>query len=511
MYFALATVIYLSMAGSVLEASQTSAAGEARIITNIRGGLYVLHDGEQVTVFLVTPDGIVIVDPLSLPTALWLKEELARRFPGAPVKYVLHTQHRFDRASGALAFYPTATIIAHERFNEERNRAAGVLPPALIALDANHNGRLESAELIPSPSANMIRALDVNRDSAITPSELYSRVSPVARTFARQQTITLGGQSIELWSTPALDALDMTAIVFPSERIAFAVDLFPARAIPERIGPVAVKTTIASLRTVEGLNFDTLITGLGTTQTKSDLVAFREYLETLNAGVRAAFDAGSPLANVQDTLTLPQYQQWGNYQTGRRQNIAEVYRALRTQTVEVFAAGTYGFGALAPIYDVCRPNGPCTVDDVSSQNALVAGRYTFGRFGGGAEIRFQRPVTLYGLYLSAGAVTVREQDRIVAFPVTYTLNAGRRLSATMEVGPAFVFTRTRTQYVESAYINETKDTSFGFTGGAVIRIPLSGRVRVVVPAHFVSGSPDIVKSRVVVGVGLSVGISRAVF
>ena len=40
-----------------------------------------LRNGQQTTVFLVTPEGIILADPLRRDTALWLKGELGARFP----------------------------------------------------------------------------------------------------------------------------------------------------------------------------------------------------------------------------------------------------------------------------------------------------------------------------------------------------------------------------------------------------------------------------------------------
>src|SRR5687768_4836023 len=58
-----------------------------REITHVAGDLYRFRAGEQHSMFLVTREGIVVVDPLGLNTALWLNDQFAARFPGVPVKY----------------------------------------------------------------------------------------------------------------------------------------------------------------------------------------------------------------------------------------------------------------------------------------------------------------------------------------------------------------------------------------------------------------------------------------
>src|SRR5579863_10361720 len=57
-----------------------------RTITKITGDLYRFGNGVWFGVFLVTPNGIILVDPISTDLAAWLKQELSQRFPGVPVR-----------------------------------------------------------------------------------------------------------------------------------------------------------------------------------------------------------------------------------------------------------------------------------------------------------------------------------------------------------------------------------------------------------------------------------------
>jgi len=91
-------------------AAQVEGPAPDREITVIRDGLYRVRDGTRHTVFLVTPDGIILADPLSRDTSRWLPQEFATRFPGRTVRYVLHTHHHADRAEGAALFNNTAEL-----------------------------------------------------------------------------------------------------------------------------------------------------------------------------------------------------------------------------------------------------------------------------------------------------------------------------------------------------------------------------------------------------------------
>ncbi len=67
-----------------------------RTIANIRGNLYVGREAAYNSLFLVTPEGIVVADTITAGFSRWLKEELAKRFPGVPVKYVIYSHNHYD-------------------------------------------------------------------------------------------------------------------------------------------------------------------------------------------------------------------------------------------------------------------------------------------------------------------------------------------------------------------------------------------------------------------------------
>ena len=63
---------------------------------------------------MVTPDGIIVTDPINAEVANWLKGELKRRF-NKPVKYLIYSHHHEDHISGGEVFSDTAIVIAHEK------------------------------------------------------------------------------------------------------------------------------------------------------------------------------------------------------------------------------------------------------------------------------------------------------------------------------------------------------------------------------------------------------------
>jgi len=138
-----ATVIFVLMLGAVAAAQQQPARG----IVNVTGQLYRAQNDNHYTVFLVTPEGVIMSDPINRDFSRWLKNEIATRFK-VPVRYVLYTHRDWDHASGGVVFADTAQFVGHI------NMLAGLAPPegrpplplAEAALDTNRNGVIERTE-----------------------------------------------------------------------------------------------------------------------------------------------------------------------------------------------------------------------------------------------------------------------------------------------------------------------------------------------------------------------------
>ena len=73
---------------AALPAVHAQPRGPAREIIPLTGDLYRARNGNWYTIFLVTPGGIILGDPINPAFATWLKGELDQRFK-VPVRYVI--------------------------------------------------------------------------------------------------------------------------------------------------------------------------------------------------------------------------------------------------------------------------------------------------------------------------------------------------------------------------------------------------------------------------------------
>ena len=515
----LLVTVALLLATSISGAQEPSAPDPGWQISQVRGGVYRVNAGTQVTVFFVTGDGIVLVDSLSRSVSAWLKQELANRFPKEPVRYVVYTHHHFDRASGGGAFDETAEHVAHETFSKERARSAETLPAALATLDSNRNGRLDRDELSGTTSASLLSIYDHNEDRSITPGELYSFVRSPESTYRMRRTLIVNGKSVELIYTRSSHAVDMTAVYFPDERIMFAVDLVSVRAMPLSIGPDP-RSTISSMQRLEGLAFDTLITGNGEEGTQADIGVFRNYLQELTTGVRARFNAGLSVDETKRTVRLEKFSTLSGFTMLREANIAEVYASLRPVLTNVYGAMHVVLqqveldGCQPRLYDSCvsSPSFP-------SFGGAVGLNVSLERLTIGGEISSSQPMTARQLvtdsFFDPYELVLQYRDTMATFLAGYRLGDGNGVLVDVQGGLSLVTTRSRlTMFAPRVSGGDAAEThtEFGPSVGATIMAPIGAKYSIVVPVRLTTASRGRLEMggmSFTAGAGLMVNVARS--
>lgn len=218
---------------------------------HITGDLWRAGNGAWHSIFLVTEEGIILVDPLNLAYATWLKEELDERF-NVPVRYVIYSHSHFDHAAGAGVFTETATIIAHEGVALNMDGRYPNMPGDMI--DRNENGMINREDImIPTDADPGICGMseawfdqsDLNGDGVMSPAELQVDIIPPDLYYSDRMTLTLGGKTVELIHPGKNHGDDMTVVFFPEERTVFATDMVAdalvrddIRSLPSACGPL---------------------------------------------------------------------------------------------------------------------------------------------------------------------------------------------------------------------------------------------------------------------------------
>jgi glyoxylase-like metal-dependent hydrolase (beta-lactamase superfamily II) len=254
--------------------SQGQPAAPAIEVTKITDNVYTFRNQNSLSMFIVTPEGVIVTDPVGYGRPQGGAQYLAeiRKITQAPIRYVIYSHHHYDHIAGGQVFKE-----AGARFVAHRN------------------------------ALERLRAL--NEPHTVLPDE----------TFDTNRTIRLGGVAIEL-SHVGRNHSDSTIVMrLPQERIIFLVDLVPVGQIPGR-GMIDFYPMEAeqSLRRIAAMDWDRLIPGhpgvnnrLGTKQDVQDQLTF---LQEASAAVRAEAREGRCWEPVESTLKLPKYASWGGYE-----------------------------------------------------------------------------------------------------------------------------------------------------------------------------------------------------
>jgi glyoxylase-like metal-dependent hydrolase (beta-lactamase superfamily II) len=273
----------LSLPGTVQAQTPATPAAQApvREITKIAGEVYRFRNNNHFSVFAVTSAGIIATDPVNAAAATWLKDEMKKRWPDKAIKFVVYSHDHADHISGGEVWADTATVVAHD-----------------------------------------------NAKAAILGEKRPTAVPQV--TFSDRATIDLGGTAVELIYVGRNHSNNSLVMRFPKEKVIFAVDFIPVKGVAFRDFPDAyLDEWIESLRKVEALEFDILAPGHGPLGNKTDVTAFRNYLEDLRAQVLAAARAGKTLEETKKLVDLSKYKDWAGYEQMSQLNIEGVYRLVQ--------------------------------------------------------------------------------------------------------------------------------------------------------------------------------------
>ncbi len=99
-------------------------------IENVKGNVYRFVADRHRSVFLVTPEGVLMTDPLNESAARWLKAEFTKRF-NVPVKFVVYSHNHSDHIyETEVLKTPETTVVSHELAKQDiqLTKAATIIP-----------------------------------------------------------------------------------------------------------------------------------------------------------------------------------------------------------------------------------------------------------------------------------------------------------------------------------------------------------------------------------------------
>jgi len=252
--------------------------------TKVEGtdNVYIFRYQNHQAMFIVTPAGVIVTDPISYgrPQAAKTYLDEIRKITKAPIKYLIYSHHHYDHIAGGKVFKDEgATVVAHRRAKERLAQLKG---------------------------------LDV-----VVPDQVVDG----------KRTIKLGGTTLDLVYTGRNHSDSSIVMLLPKEKILFAVDFNALGAVPSRLAVNDSYPTEweASLKKTLALGWDRMIPGhpgpggrLGTKQDMEQQIAF---MTDLAAEVKKASDAGKCFDPATKDVRLPKYGTLAGYEQNIEWNI----------------------------------------------------------------------------------------------------------------------------------------------------------------------------------------------
>ena len=339
------TILAFSFSASAFAQNGAEAEPEREII-HINGDLYRFRQGRHYGAFLVTPEGIIVVDPTFPEQAAWLKEQLDEQF-GLPVKYVIYSHTHNDHAGGGDVFADTAIFVGHENTRNNLQRPADDAPllPREKLWDMNNDGMIQPSEaggyIGVDREEGAFALFDTDDNGSLSRAEIWAARfgGPTVRTpdiyYSEKSAITLGGKTVDLHYTGRNHSDDMTVVLFPAERAIYTADfLTPNRLAWTVLDGGFFPDWVESLQQVEQLDFDIIVPAHEAPGTKAHVSEQTRYMEELYSAVSEGIAAGKSEQELVETILMEDYSHVMEYEYSRAGNVSGAYEILMSTPEE---------------------------------------------------------------------------------------------------------------------------------------------------------------------------------
>mgnify|MGYP001214897370 CR=1 FL=1 len=234
--------------------------------------------------FIVTPQGVIATDPISLRRPAKPYIDAIQAVTKAPIKYVVYSHSHFDHIAGGQPFKDLGATFVAQRNAKERIQA---LKPADV----------------------------------VVPDQVVDD----------KRVITLGGTTLELLYVGKNHSDSMLVMRLPKEKIIFTVDWIPIQGVQFRgMADTYVPDIEDGMKKVIAMDWETLIPGHpgpGGKQTgnKDNAREDLAYLQDLSAAVKQEVAQGKSYDEAIKDISLPKYAAWPNYKNFLPMNIERYY------------------------------------------------------------------------------------------------------------------------------------------------------------------------------------------
>lgn len=266
--------------------------------------------------FVVGSEGIAVIDGQVCGSngTQWLKGELAKRFPGVPVKYTVLSHDHEMHICGLEVFSDTAIAVSH-----------------------------------------------VNAKSHIVREKRRTVIPQV--TFDERMQLDLGGIEVVLFYLGPTHTDNLIQVHIPAEKVLIAVDFVregKSLAMPE-LRDLNLDNSIRALGLLGRMeNVDIVVPGHGGITTQQSFLYVRDFLAALKERVLEQMVAGKGIEEILETVTMDDFSDYGWFKQWIRANVITMWELMYHYREPTTDPGCYecDFPIGFPVGEVDKFNGP---------------------------------------------------------------------------------------------------------------------------------------------------------
>jgi cyclase len=255
-------------------------------VTEVAPGLYFqYHHQESNSGFLVTDDGVLVIDTRQHPKRAEELVATIRKYTSKPIRWAINTHAHGDHYFGNSVFKREgATIIAHRD-------TAGMMEAQF--------------------ASEMKRRMGYFKQREYDPAEVKLVLPDV--TFDSKLTLTLGGRTVEILYIGAGQNPGDTFIHFPKERVLYAGGPFSKLSWPNPSFTPSMQGWIDVLNKIAAMDVDKYLGGHGDIGSRQDVLNEARMLADFDAGMRAAVAKGMSRDEIIKSVKFEKYKDIRNY------------------------------------------------------------------------------------------------------------------------------------------------------------------------------------------------------
>ena len=266
--------------GTVLEKDSPIAA------TEVAPGLFFqYHHAESNNAWLVTDDGVLVIDSRQHPRRAEELLAAIRKTTNKPIKYVINTHAHGDHYFGNPVFKREGAIFIAHRDTEGM-------------MKAHYNLEIK-------------RRMGYFKQMKYDPAEVKMVLPDLV--YDSKLVITLGGRTIELiYMGPGQNPGD-TLVLFPKEKVIFTGGPFSKNSWANPSFTPSMSNWVAMLRKIASMDIDKFLGGHGDIGNKQDVLHEAQMLEDFDAGMREAVKKGMSKDEIIKNVKFEKYKDVRNY------------------------------------------------------------------------------------------------------------------------------------------------------------------------------------------------------